>query len=158
MENELIPIAVGSGLNEKYLGIWWFNLLANKSMLGLHLSIFKACFKMLGFSIHSQSMCNSLDSVSAVTFYFPGMWAAVMKDLHCRAHSHISTAILWHSIDLDEPILFIQDIAVVLSLMDMGIWVCELFMKDWSPNDMAFQFKNINVTLFTFNSSPHSTY
>ena len=46
--------------------------------LWINFNIFKALCKLLGQSIHCESYDNSLDSLSAFIFLWPGAWAAVI--------------------------------------------------------------------------------
>ena len=52
-------------------------MLANISASGLNFNIFKALFKLIGQSIHSKLYDSSLDSLFALIFLWPGVWAAV---------------------------------------------------------------------------------
>ena len=53
--------------------------------------------------------------MSASSLYLPGIWAAVIQILFCSTQSYMSQIILWHVLELLEPILFIPYTVAVLS-------------------------------------------
>ena len=82
---------------------------------GLNFNIFNALYKLLGQSIHPKAYDNSLDSLSALMFLWPGIWAAVICMPFFSAHSQIYFVIWWHNSEWDVPNLLMHAMAVVLS-------------------------------------------
>ena len=94
-----------SHFQEIYLLIFLFALVANRSIFA-----WPNCFIMkenASFeSIHSVVSLNCLDFLSASIFFCPGKWAAEIQTPCILAHSLTCFALLWHVIDLEQPILF----------------------------------------------------
>ena len=112
-----IANASGSGLQETNLEVWQFVLEANRSISIWKLSIWDIALKMEGFNCHSVSLWNVLDSLSAVMFSDPGIWAEDSHIFLPSAHLIMFFVMSLHCSEWVPPISLMYAMAVVLSTM-----------------------------------------
>ena len=125
-------------------------MLANISASGLNFNIFKALCKILGQSIHSKSYSNSLDSLSALIFLWPCIWAAVICMPFFSAHSQICLVIWWQNSEWDVPNLLMHAMAVVLSQKSFT-WIPWFLTIDMRLKRMDFNSRAFMLILFCIN-------
>ena len=131
-----INTAPGSGSQAQYLSTLWFNLDANKSILGSPNSL-TSLWKISDRKVHYVQSLKTREASSASTFLHPGMCAALNHKLCFIANSQICLVSLFLVWDLVDPCLLMHATAVVLSVMILT-WIFIIpFTSVKIPNQIA---------------------